>query len=712
MTYEVTTKPTFMTDILDFDKSARKQLADMVEDLAQHAEEPRGNTIKKLSGFKLLWRYRISDYRIIYAVRGDTVELLAAGNRRDIYDRFQYNPDAPDETVTKEVEAELFPESDVAQQYRNEQDWQQYSVEQHRREQKRKQKQREAKERLPKALTTERLNHWGIPEQYHSAFTSCKTETDLLDASAPQDIVERVLNLVYPKESSAISEEPTYVVPSGQKLIEFVEGKISQFLLNLDDRQLELVDWALQGPTMIKGGPGSGKSTVAMYRARAIIDNAQQQGEPTPDILFTTYTNALVNVSEELLSQLLLDYDASVTVKTPDSIAMSYAGSQIQNRQIKDDDIWLDAVKTIRPSFKPDGGSALQNSMLLRSIENIPNDYIAEEIQLLIEGRGLESIDDYLNAERTGRGTGLNERQRRTIWQLYREAETWIENQNWCTWGMVRKIALSVIRSRKSEYDYVIIDEAQDLTPVMLRICISLVDDVRNIFIAADMSQSIYNHRFSYSKVDDDLDVSHRTRLLKRNYRTTTEIVRGAVEIMRGQGVGDEETFIQQCVNYGPKPILYLSDDQNEQIDQIVRFIREQSQHLKLPTGAAAVLCPTNSLAKSVARQLQSRGLPATYMSGKHVELEVPEVKVLTIHTAKGLEFPVVVIPSVKAGTLPGRIKYEDAEKQLEYDNGQRRLFFVGATRSMRRLLVTGNENSERSPFLDNLTARSWNIIS
>ena len=71
MTYVVTTKPSCMMDLFQVDAATQKQIPEMHERLAEFAETPMGNTIKKLKGFKSLWRYRIGDYRIIYAVQGD-----------------------------------------------------------------------------------------------------------------------------------------------------------------------------------------------------------------------------------------------------------------------------------------------------------------------------------------------------------------------------------------------------------------------------------------------------------------------------------------------------------------------------------------------------------------------------------------------------------------------------------------------------------------
>lgn len=58
-------------------------------------------------------------------------------------------------------------------------------------------------------------------------------------------------------------------------------------------------------------------------------------------------------------------------------------------------------------------------------------------------------------------------------------------------------------------------------------------------------------------------------------------------------------------------------------------------------------------------------------------------VNLLTIHTAKGLEFPVVLIGGLEEGLMP--FSFEGSSPDVEEE---RRLFFVGATRAMQRLVL------------------------
>ncbi len=73
-------------------------------------------------------------------------------------------------------------------------------------------------------------------------------------------------------------------------------------------------------------------------------------------------------------------------------------------------------------------------------------------------------------------------------------------------------------------------------------------------------------------------------------------------------------------------------------------------------------------------------------------------VRLMTLHGAKGLEFPAVFLAGLSAGELP--LEREGRETDVEEE---RRLFFVGLTRAREELILT--HSGEPSPFLEELPA-------
>jgi DNA helicase-2/ATP-dependent DNA helicase PcrA len=85
-------------------------------------------------------------------------------------------------------------------------------------------------------------------------------------------------------------------------------------------------------------------------------------------------------------------------------------------------------------------------------------------------------------------------------------------------------------------------------------------------------------------------------------------------------------------------------------------------------------------------------------------------VSVMTIHAAKGLEFPVVFVAGVEDGLIPHARSVEEASDEEE----ERRLFYVAITRAKRRLFLSACSSRRRmgkpceafpSPFLEELPA-------
>lgn len=289
-TWETTQKSAYLNDFVELNKNLQKAVVKAVAKLEQDPVTPRGNTIKKLQGYENVWRYRLGDFRLIYAVDRPSriLRLLAIGPRSSVYERFNYHGwDAPGAAV------EFGPRMEQAPEWMKHPEW--FKPDE----------QEPQKERLPRKLTPALLKKWDVPAEYHPPLMRCLYAEDLMnamEAGVPADVLGRVMEGLYPADATQIAQQPDRRLLDPEDLLRYAEGDLSAFLLRLDQKQKPLTHWALAGPTLVKGGPGSGKSTVALYRIRALVGHALRERGQIPSILFATFTKLLI---QELATNLL-----------------------------------------------------------------------------------------------------------------------------------------------------------------------------------------------------------------------------------------------------------------------------------------------------------------------------------------------------------------------------------------------------------------------
>src|SRR6266516_4886114 len=457
---------------------------------------------------KELYRLRCGDYRIIYTYRDPYISLLALRRRsEDTYDEdFDaeflggFDPDFGDIIDSAPTLFDHVLNLQVL----------------------------EAK-RLPQPVTEELLTNLRVPEQYHSHLLAIQTEDDLVGCVAvPQEYVAQILEYMFPKPLAQVLQQPDYLLDDVDDLLRYKEGELLGFLLRLLPEQERFVSWAIKatGPTQVKGGPGTGKSTVALYRVRSLIEKLRKIGQSEPCILFTTYTNALVNSSVQLLQQLLGEDYRYVEVQTADkkmSAILKRAGApkKTPNDSAIIHKIFHTALKQTR--FE---GNELHQQAQQQSLERLGVDYLLEEINQLIVARQVESLQDYMHARRPGRKVRLSDMQKRGIWQVYESFQRRLQSAGMETWEQARARAETLVAKdyEFQSYDAVVIDEAQDLDPSMLRLLIKLCKDPSRLFITADANQYIYGSGFNWSDVHESLKFQGRTSVLRANYRSTREI--------------------------------------------------------------------------------------------------------------------------------------------------------------------------------------------
>ncbi len=661
------------------------------------ADPPR---IKKLSGYKSLWRYRVSDeWRLVYKVDPSErlVTMLMVGNRGAIYERLGRGEDGNPGIRIIAHAPELLEQEPTEEQVGR-------AVMQLAEE--KADPPSKPNSPLPRRLTPELLADWSVPSTYATLLAHVDTEEGLweLADTIPDSVMERVLNGIWPPRIEELAQKPVRISGSPEAVLEAAAGErpLSSFLLKLDDVQKTFVTRFEQsntrGPWLLKGGPGSGKSTVAVYCARALQRKSAETlpgSSTSPTILYTTFTNALTNASEYLIRELGgISKDNPIRVSTVDKLVYECTKGSFRFRLANKEELWKPHLtRSIAECSSTGTGARFGDEDL---------DFIHKEIDWVIFGQDLRTIDAYEAADRRGRGRRLTAQQRRTLWQIH---VAFRESLHAAGLALAGEFAAEAARIVKPRFDYVFIDEAQDLKPVHIRFAVGLCKSSEGVFLTADGNQSIYGNGISWRSVAEDLRFGGRVRTLNRNYRTTKEIWQALGDLAPDTEDADPETLELAGVFRGPWPrfVRYRSEARAKQ--RLNDFIKEALHQERVGPSCAAVLCPFNWQAEQIAGWID-RKLNPKVMKSKEVDLDHRGVKVMTIHASKGLQFPVVVVAGIEAGKQrPGTSPLDQAEESAR----SQRLLFVGCSRAMRQLMVLGSQ-ARPSPLAARISDEHWEI--
>jgi superfamily I DNA/RNA helicase/mRNA-degrading endonuclease RelE of RelBE toxin-antitoxin system len=714
--YQLVYTKTFSDQLQGLPKPTRHQVVDKALSL-QTDPRSHGDVKKKLHGYKGdIYRLRSGDFRILYAFGEGYVRLLGVDDRKDVYkngnlvaEGLNFDPSSlPDETTILEVEPRrprwkpAVTASDKSTETASAMEPTSKSAALH---------EPPSRLDLPRALDADLLRLLRIPGRYVPALTSCKTIDDLIQAPIPEELRNRVFNAAATPNYDQIAQDPMYHADSAD-LLRQADGDLVNFLLQLDPEQERYVNWAIHGagPNLLKGGPGTGKSIVAIYRTRAVIRELRKFGIAQPRVLFTSYTNALVNSSRQLLLRLLGSDMSCVTVCTADSLVSDIFRSNGLTLKGTDDGILRHETHVARESFNH---GSTEDRTLADSIAHISNEYLSEEVDRVIVGREHDILADYLAADRSGRRVRLSENQRRAIWRFAEVRRERLAKKNQHTFAENRRIALELVRADNGlkPFDAVIIDEAQDLDPTVIRLLIKLCKSPDRLFLTADANQSIYGSGFRWKDIHYDLRFRGRTGMLRRNYRSTKQIGAASAAYLTGAEIDDNETDHLESTDYvrsGETPFLIRFRQPADELNELFGFLRMTTRDLHVGLGSCAVLVPDEALGKATAFGLNQRGLAAKFMASKEVDLNDPVVKVLTMHAAKGLEFPIVALAGLRANSRLLRLPEMGSEEEITEELSlKRRVLHVAMTRAMRELLVLVPADYS-SPVLTGFDERYW----
>lgn len=685
-------KLNFLKELGKLPNNHQAQVMAKIATLAANPE-PHGSVRKRLKGVDDgLCRLRSGVYRVFYSYDQSSVSLYSVRIRNE--DTFDSMPDAVElEHGSFEAPTKSGPtEEDFLR-------WITPDVHE---------------TPLPEPIGEELLEALSVPKAYWTRLIKVQTQEALLGCpGVPDDILLKLDEHMFVKPIEQVVEEPTLVAPGGvDDLIRYVQGELVTFLLKLDPDQERYVAWDSDatGPTLLRGGPGTGKSTVAWYRVREMIEQLGAEGVERPRILFATYTNALVTYSKQLLDVLLGDDAEHVDIRTADSLVgtvLGRAGESIKRLGPKE----RAALQREAWEGVDLEGNAVQVAAQRQALERLGPRYVFEEIGVVIQGRDLQTLDDYLEAPRPGRRVLPGDSGRRAIWAVHEAYRSLLRARGYETWHEARAHAARLVeegRSSLEPYDAVVVDEAQDLDFNALRLLAAVCRAPNRLFLTADESQSIYPAGFEWGDVHAKLAGTETVRVLALNHRSTRQITEAARDYLAA-GVPEELAPDEQRYRHdGPLPAVRSLSSRDDEADLVARFLRGATKDLRLTIGSGAVFAPTSRSGQGLAEALEERGIPAAFHDSKSFELDDNTVVVLPLQAAKGLEFPVVAVAGFVRGHYPRYPDHVDQESKVDWLVRERRTLFVAMTRAMRALLVVTPEGND-SMLFDGFDPTLWN---
>jgi hypothetical protein len=441
----------------------------------------------------------------------------------------------------------------------------------------------------------------------------------------------------------------------------------------LHPSQRKLVQAQFNGPARVLGGAGTGKTVVAMHRAKFLASQCAENER----ILFTTFTKSLIHDIKKNL-QKICSYDEikKIEVLHLDKWAENFLRSKNYKHQIAYDDrhsqrkkLWSQAV-----------GAAQTGEFSV--------DFLREEWDKVIQYHDVADFAQYAALPRPGRQGRLSRLQRKAIWPVFEEYRTLLnENQIWEPADMFRA-ARSILTASdlNAGFKHIIVDEIQDFHPQAFRLLRAMIPADQfprnDLFLVGDGHQNIYGHHIILGQLG--IDIRGRGRRLKLNYRTPEETRRWAVSILQNQDINDLDGGKDSNKGYhssmsGPEPTLEKCGSFDDEVKHIAAWYRR----IRDANGGhvACVAVRSNDEREQYAKALAQQGCQVHEITGDSMDIDdTAPLRLATMHRIKGLEFDHVCL----ADCNPEHLASLPAERQ----STERCLLHVAATRTKNSLLV------------------------
>ncbi len=464
-------------------------------------------------------------------------------------------------------------------------------------------------------------------------------------------------------------------------------------------------------PIQIKGVAGSGKTTVALYRAKHLVETYKTLFQE-PKIAIFTYNKSLMKYISNLLPYVVGGYQ-----KESDQLLSSKSGLNVKTYTFHS--YTYQFLKNYGFWNKYD---ILNNKDRLNIIEQIilterkkwPSEKIFnknvtffDEEFTWIKGRLIKSKEEYVNTARYGRGIQdkVTKNDKELIYACFNVYNEKIHSLFKVDFEDFAIVSLNYIRKNNSftpPFTHIIIDEAQDLCKAQVFLLKELVSKVTNsITLIADAAQRIYKSGFSWSEAGINV-VGGRTTILKKNYRNSKEIAIAAKSLLDNETDKSDFTDLDMThfVNTGDKPTIAFFNSYLGQNS----FLITELKKIDLKSYSVVILHRCRSDLYRINHFLKNNNIPSEIIDKDFTDFQLNTVKICTLPSIKGLEFDYVFIIDVNSDNLPLPICFT-GENDENHISTERRLLYTAMTRAKVKLFIISSKMP--SPFLNELSDSS-----
>ncbi|MFM2057828.1 MAG: ATP-dependent helicase [Pseudomonadota bacterium] len=541
-------------------------------------------------------------------------------------------------------------------------------------------------------LTPLELLSYGVPQDYVPTVLLANEDSLLALADhLPGEAAEALLELATggkprPAPAPAANADP-FAHPDAQRrfrvmrdveeLSRALDYPWEKWTVFLHPAQRQWVEKDYNGPARVAGSAGTGKTIVALHRAVHLA-----RRHPDARVLLTTFSDALANALQSKLRRLISNeprLGERLEVDALGSVATRLHERLVGKVRVADDALLRQIV-----------------AAAARSVEGhrFAAGFVFSEWLDVVDTWQITSWEGYRDFKRLGRKTRLSEAQRALLWQIFAKVAAELTSRGMVTRSAVcTRLAAVIATAKHPPYDYVVIDEAQDVDVGQLRLLAAIAGSRPNgLLFAGDLGQRIFQTPFSWKALG--VDVRGRSRTLHVNYRTSHQI-RAQADRLLGPEVSDVDGNTEDrrgtvSVFNGPAPDIRTLADEQAEIAHVAAWVGA-----RIASGVQAhelgVFVRSADQIPRAEEALKAAGLRWRVLDDK-VDTASGQASISTMHLAKGLEFRCVVVMACDDEVIPLQERIESVTDEADLEevyHTERHLLYVACTRARDQLLVT-----------------------